>query len=135
MWVRETQSNLFAKFKYYGDKKFKSTYPSIFFTTKNESNSNNFPTVYFKFREGNQIGKVLKGNKINGFKCDIEVQVTSSKSQDSIVASDISYGLLDILVSKFSFTVDAFPVDITNGGDTHTYAFRVSRPICFGDKI
>lgn len=136
MWIKEVQSELFTKIKYYGDKKYKSTYPKIVFTRKNESNTTNFPTVYVKFLQGRQIAKTLKGDKVSGFQCDIEIQITSSKSQDYIVANDIAYEIADILVSKFSFEITAFPIPLEqSGGDTHTYVLRASRYICFGDIV
>jgi len=135
MWIREIKSTLFTKIKYYGEKKYKGEFPSIDFTRENASNTTKFPTVYIKFLQGTTLARSLKGNKINGFQCDVEVQVTSNKTQNYSVAEDICYGLIDILVNKFSFDVTMFPIDNSNGTDTYTYVFRVSRDICFGDKL
>ncbi|MBQ0111768.1 MAG: hypothetical protein KBT03_01440 [Bacteroidales bacterium] len=134
-WVRDFKNTLFTHIKYQTEKAYKSKYKSLKVTRDKESNVTNFPTVYIQYLSGREVGQDLTGDTLNGFQCDMQIDVTSSKTQEYVVAEDICYTLIDILKKKWNFRVTTFPIEVNNSGDTHTVTFRVSRIVGFNDSL
>lgn len=135
-WVKATKDDLFTKISYYGKKAFQKKYPNIVFTRSRQSNVTQFPTVFIQFLDGGaEIGSTIDGKDWNGFSCDIEIQVTTNKTQDFTVAEEIAYGLIDIIHSRWMFRVSTQPIDTSLGADTHTQTFRMTRIIGNADLI
>lgn len=81
MWFSRITTTVFTRIKSIVNKKLKSTYPDINFTTSDKSSTDpKFPTVYVKRMPGMEKGQDLDGSTVNAMLVTFQLEVTDNIS-------------------------------------------------------
>ena len=85
MWISKISSKVFTRVKSKGNKALKSTYPDIYFTDSDKTQTNpKFPSVYIHELPGVEKGQDLEGNSINSVLSSFQIDVTDNVSQGNV---------------------------------------------------
>ena len=133
MWTSDITSIVFTRIKAICNKKLKSKYPNLNFTTSSKNPSiPKFPTIYVKRLQGAERGQDLDGTTVNAILCSFQIEVTTnigdSESQEiaDIVCSIMKSMRFQILGEPFA--------DNTQDGIFRNVA-RYQRLIGYGDIL
>lgn len=81
MWFSRITTTVFTRIKSIVNKKLKSTYPDLNFTTSDKTSTEpKFPTVYVKRMQGAERGQDLDGSSVNAMLVTFQVEVTDNVS-------------------------------------------------------
>lgn len=81
MWFSRITTTVFTRIKSIVNKKLKSTYPDLNFTTSDKSSTDpKFPTVYINRMPGMEKGQDLDGSTVNAMLVTFQVEVTDNIS-------------------------------------------------------
>ena len=126
------ESIIFSRIKAEFSQKLKEKYPSISFTTQEESKSKpKFPNVYVYLMPGTEIGQTLEGDTFAGGTFTFQIRVTNNAGQTAV--QEITKEVVRIM-KKMRFSIVATAV-YENGADTQWSVMRFRRPICNGDIL
>ena len=133
MWTSDITSIVFTRIKAIGNKKLKTKYPNINFTTSNESSKEpDFPTVYIKRLQGAERGQDLEGTSVNAILCSFQVEVTTNTNDTE--AQEVADVVCSIMKSmRFQILGEPF-ADNTQKGVSRNVA-RYQRIIGYGDIL
>lgn len=81
-WIFDITSIVFTRLQYKVSKKLKTEFPNIQFTTSSVNQITKFPTIFFNEMQGNEIGRNLDNDVINGVNASYQVEIYSDKSQE-----------------------------------------------------
>ena len=110
------ESIIFSRIKAEFSQKLKEKYPSISFTTQEESKSKpKFPNVYVYLMPGTEIGQTLEGDTFAGGTFTFQIRVTNNAGQTAV--QEITNEVVRIM-KKMRFSIVATAV-YENGADTH----------------
>lgn len=127
-WIFDVSSIVFTNIEYKLKKKLIGTYPNISFTTSDKNKITKFPTVYFHEIAGNEVGKDLENDEVNGINAAYQVEIYSDKDQETCknVAKEVVKVMKEL---HFSTTTPTFQ----NESTTYRLILRFSRNIGSGD--
>ena len=82
MWTSDIETKVFSRVKNEGTSALKQTFPIIFYTAENESDSEPvFPTVFVQELPGLERGNTLDGTEINAVLASFQVDISDNKSK------------------------------------------------------
>ena len=82
MWTSDIETKVFSRIKNEGVSALKQTFPSIFYTAENKSESDPvFPTVFVQELPGLERGNTLDGTEINAVLASFQVDISDNKSK------------------------------------------------------
>lgn len=130
-WLLDMEAKIFSIVKAKTEKKVKIAFPTVFYTTSNESNDVPvFPTIYIHQLQGSSYSD-LEGSTVTGLMCDMECVITvNTKKTD---CKDISKLILQAF-TELRFHVSTPPVLFTEE-NMYTCTMRFRRMIGQGDTI
>lgn len=133
MWTSDITSIVFTRIKAIGNKKLKTKYPNINFTTSSEAPTTpKFPTVYVKRLQGAERGQDLEGTSVNATLCSFQVEVTTNTNDTE--AQEVADVVCSIMKSMaFQILGEPFP-DNTQKGVSRNVA-RYQRVIGYNDIV
>lgn len=133
MWFSDITSIVFTRVKAIVNKKLKTKYPGIDFTTKGFSPTDpKFPTVYIKRMQGAERGQDLDGTQVNAMLVTFQVEVTDNVSDTR--AQEVADSVCEVMKSmRFQILGEPFP-DNTQKGIYRNVA-RYQRIIGYGDTL
>lgn len=126
------ESIIFSRLKAEFSPKIKANYPSLTFTTEEQSKVKpKFPNVYVYLMPGSEIGQTLEGDTFAGGTFTFQIRVTNNTGQTAV--QEITNEIIR-LMKKMRFSIVATPV-YENDADTQWSVMRFRRPICNGDIL
>ncbi len=126
------ESIVFSRIKGEFSSKLKEKYPSISFTTQEESKSKpKFPNVYVYLMPGIETGLTLERTVFEEGKFTFQIKVTNNTGQT--VVQEIMNEIIRIM-KKMSFEIPATPV-YENDADTQWATVRFRRTIGRNDFL
>lgn len=121
-WIFDVSSIVFTNIEYKVKKKLIGTYPNISFTTSNMNKITKFPTVYFHEITGNEVGKDLANDEVNGISAAYQVEIYSDKDQET--CRKVAKEVVKVMKSlHFSTTTPVFQ----NESTTYRLILRFNR--------
>ena len=133
MWFSDITSIVFTRVKSIVNKKLKTKYPDINFTTSSVASTDpKFPTVYIKRMQGAERGKDLEGTSVNAMLVTFQVEVTDNASDTR--AQEVADSVCEVFKSmRFQILGEPFP-DNTQRGVFRNVA-RYQRLVGYGDTL
>lgn len=133
MWTSDITSIVFTRIKAIGNKKLKTKYPNINFTTSSESSTTpKFPTVYVKRLQGAERGQDLEGTSVNATICSFQIEVTTNTNDtEAQEVADVVCSVMKAM--RFQILGEPF-ADNTQNGVSRNVA-RYQRIIGYGDIL
>lgn len=133
MWTSDITSIVFTRIKAIGNKKLKTKYPNINFTTSSESSTTpKFPTVYVKRLQGAERGQDLEGASVNATICSFQIEVTTNTNDTE--AQEVADVVCSVMKDmRFQILGEPF-ADNTQKGVSRNVA-RYQRIIGYGDIL
>ena len=85
MWISDVETKVYARIKENGQE-LKKNFPSIFFTTENESSSTTpkFPTVYLEELSGMERGRDLEGTRVNAYMATFQINISHNDKKSHV---------------------------------------------------
>lgn len=134
MWTSDIQSTVFTRIKAVGNKKLKSKYPNIYFTTSSKALSTpKFPTVYVKRMQSAERGQDLYGTSVNAVLSTFQIEVTTNTNDtEAQEVADVVYEAM----KSMRFQVLGDPIaDNDNNSGTYRNVARYQRIIGYNDIL
>ena len=133
MWFSDITSVVFTRVKAIVNKKLKTKYPDINFTTSSVASTDpKFPTVYVKRMQGAERGQDLDGSTVNAMLVTFQVEVTDNVSDTR--AQEVADSVCAVMKSmRFQILGEPFP-DNTQRGVFRNVA-RYQRLVGYGDTL
>lgn len=133
MWFSDITSIVFTRVKAIVNKKLKTKYPNINFTTSSVASTDpKFPTVYVKRMQGAERGQDLDGTQVNAMLVTFQVEVTDNVSDTR--AQEVADSVCKVMKSmRFQMLGEPFP-DNTQKGIYRNVA-RYQRLVGYGDTL
>ena len=133
MWFSDITSVVFTRVKAIVNKKLKTKYPDINFTTSSVASTDpKFPTVYVKRMQGAERGQDLEGSTVNAMLVTFQVEVTDNVSDTR--AQEVADSVCEVFKSmRFQILGEPFP-DNTQRGVFRNVA-RYQRLVGYGDTL
>lgn len=133
MWFSDITSIVFTRVKAIVNKKLKTKYPDINFTTSSVASTDpKFPTVYVKRMQGAERGQDLEGTQVNAMLVTFQVEVTDNVSDTR--AQEVADSVCEVMKSmRFQILGEPFP-DNTQRGVFRNVA-RYQRAIGYNDVL
>ena len=133
MWFSNITSVVFTRVKAIVNKKRKTKYPDINFTTSSVASTDpKFPTVYIKRMQGAERGQDLDGTSVNAMLVTFQVEVTDNVSDTR--AQEVADSVCEVFKSmRFQILGEPFP-DNTQRGVFRNVA-RYQRLVGYGDTL
>lgn len=126
------ESIIFSRIKAEFSQKLKEKYPSISFTTQEESKSKpKFPNVYVYLMPGTEIGQTTEGDVFEGGLFTFQIRITNNTGQTPV--QEIANEIIK-LMKKMRFQIVATPI-YENDADTQWSVMRFRRAICQNDVL
>lgn len=126
------ESIIFSRIKAEFSKKLKEKYPSVSFTTQEESKVKpKFPNVYIYLMPGTEIGQTTEGDSFEAGLFTFQIRVTNNSGQTTV--QEITKEIVR-LMKKMRFQIVATPV-YENDADTQWSIMRFRRAICQNDIL
>lgn len=96
MWTSDITSIVFTQIKAIGNKKLRTKYPNINFTTSSKvPTDSKFPTVYVKRMQGAEKGQDLEGINVNAILCSFQIEVTTNTNDTQAQEiADVVYSIM-----------------------------------------
>lgn len=126
------ESIIFSRIKATFSQKLKEKYPSISFTTQEESKGTpKFPNVYVYLMPGTEIGQTTEGDVFEAGLFTFQIRVTNNTGQTAVqeITNEITR-----LMKKMRFQIVATPV-YENDADTQWSVARFRRAISKDDIL
>lgn len=132
MWFSRITTTVFTRIKSIVNKKLKSTYPDINFTTSDKSSTDpKFPTVYIKRMQGMERGQDLDGTSVNAMLVTFQVEVTDNISDTrALEVADTCCAVM----KSMRFQLVGEPVPDNSNGKFRNIA-RYQRIIGYNDTL
>lgn len=128
-WVTDKQAEIYTVVKVRAEKALKPKYADIRFTQDDTAQLEpKFPTVYIHYLQGQETARDLEGDTVNAFSCDVQIDVTVSKSQGKTVAEKVNNEVVEQF-KALRFSLRGTPVFVKTGSDTKQLSSRMSRMI------
>lgn len=130
-WLLGVESQVYTVIKAKTIETLKTAFPSIFYTTSNESTDKAvFPTVYIHQLNAKTYSD-LDGSSVTGMMCNIEVVITTNTKKTDVktIASEILQAFTDL-----KFHVKMQPVILTDA-NMFTCTMRFGRMLGQADKL
>ena len=133
MWFSDITSIVFTRVKAIVNKKLKTKYPDINFTTSSVASTDpKFPTVYVKRMQGAERGQDLDGTQVNAMLVTFQVEVTDNVSDTR--TQEVADSVCEVFKSmRFQILGEPFP-DNTQRGVFRNVA-RYQRVISYDDVL
>lgn len=132
-WVFELEEKIYTLIKTRSEKRLKSKYPNISFTTSDKASGKgtSYPIVYLHSVNGFEAGKDLEGKDINGVYFSMMVEVFSNNSKED--CSKVSAVIVDEF-KEMSFSIGTLP-EQNNIGNVYRKVFTANRYIGQADTL
>lgn len=132
MWTSDIQSSVFTRIKAEGNKRLKSKYPNIYFTTSSKALSGpKFPAVYVKRMQGAERGQDLDGTSVNAVLSTFQIEVTTNTNDTE--AQEVADVILEVMKSmRYQVLGEPFP---DNDNDTYRNVARYQRIVGYNDIL
>jgi hypothetical protein len=133
MWFSDITSIVLTRVKAKVNKKLKTKYPDIEFTTSSISSTEpKFPTVYIKRMQGAECGEDLDGSTVNAMVVTFQVEITDNVGDTR--SQEVADSVCEVFKSmRFQILGEPFP-DNTQKGIYRNIA-RYQRIIGYGDTL
>lgn len=133
MWFSDITSVVFTRVKAIVNKKLKTKYPDINFTTSSVASTDpKFPTVYIKRMQGAERGQDIDGSTVNAMLVTFQVEVTDNVSDTR--TQEVADSVCEVFKSmRFQILGEPFP-DNTQRGVFRNVA-RYQRVISYDDVL
>lgn len=132
MWTSNITSIVFTRLKAIGNKKLKSKYPNINYTTSSEVLTDpKFPNVYVRRMQGAERGQDLDGSGVNAILCTFQIEVSDNISDTR--AQEVADEMCAIMKSM-RFQILGEPIAESSGGVKRNIA-RYQRIVGYDDTL
>ena len=132
MWTSDIQSTVFTRIKAVGNKKLKSKYPNIYFTTSSKALATpKFPTVYVRRMQSAERGQDLDGTSVNAVLSTFQIEVTTNTNDtEAQEVADVVYKIM----KSMRYQLIEEPIS-DNDENTYRNVARYRRMVGYNDVL